>query len=150
MRESEPEIVDVTGTARVLAQMLKSDPQGLDKEHFARGDKMLTFYQDTNFGANFKNMNDLKVELLTNLIDDLADRARMLSKAFFGISFTNNKLQTFVCDYGKSPDGTVVYKVGLRDVAAFQRWRSGQNAEITADDINSSIYRLTVEWSRLL
>lgn len=144
------EEVDVLGTAMQLAQLLKEDPQGIDKAEFKRGEILLTFFQDPNFGPSFPNLRDFKTEIVVQAIEDMANRSKILSKSFMGVAFANNALETFNCEYGQSPKGNVVYKIGLRDVVAFQNWRSGQNSEISAEDINASIYRLTVEWSKLL
>ncbi|MBX3035255.1 MAG: hypothetical protein KF865_15160 [Bdellovibrionaceae bacterium] len=146
---SQPK-ADVLNSAMKLAHLLKTDISGLDKSEYDRGDRILSFYVDTQFGANFRNLNEMKIEVLTNVIEDLADRARMLSKAFFGVSFVNNQMESFVCDHGQRPKGNLVFKVSLKDVAAFQRWRAGQEADVQAEDLHAAIYRATVEWSRSL
>lgn len=144
------EDVDVLGTAMRLAEIFKEDPSAIDKAELARGEKLLTFFQDSNFGPSFAGLKDFKSEVLIQAIDDMSNRAKVLAKNFMGVVFRKNALETFVCEYGKTPEGNVVYKVGLRDVVAFQNWRSGQNDEITQEDINAAIYRLTAEWSKIL
>lgn len=141
---------DVLGTAQKLAGLLKGDPQGLDRETYQNGDQLLTFFQDSNYGAGFRNLNAFKIEAVMQAIDDLAGRAKYLTTSYIGVAFSKGKLSTYISPLGESPEGNVVYKIGLKDVAAFQKWRTGQNNEVTPEDINSAIYRLTVEWSRLL
>lgn len=144
------EELDVLGTALRLAQMIRDDSSLIDREEYRRGEKLLTFFQDANFGPSFPGLKEFKAEAVTQAIDDMAERAKVLSKSFFGVAFVKNALETFVCEYGQTPAGNVVYKIGLRDVVAFQKWRGGQNSEITPEDINAAIYRLTAEWSKLL
>ena len=148
--DAENEDVDVLGSAMRLAELIKADPKMIDKAELQRGEKLLTFFQDSNFGPSFPGLNDFKTEVVVQAIDDMSNRAKVLAKSFMGIVFSKNSLEAFVCDYGKSPDGNVVYKIGLRDAVAFQNWRSGQNSEITQEDINAAIYRLTAEWSKIL
>lgn len=141
--------VDVLQMATRLAEILREDPQALDKAEYQRGERQLTLFQDANFGPSFNGLKTLKIEVLSLAIDDLANRAKVLSNQFMGVAFAKNKLGVFLCDHGQTPQGTVVYKIGLRDVVAFQKWRTGQNSEITPEDLHAAIYRLTVEWARL-
>ncbi len=140
---------DVMRTAETLMQMLKSDSSGLDREAYQKGDRMLSFFQDNNYGESFRDLSKQKIEILKQAIEDLSSRGKILTNSYLGVCFSHNRLSVFICPYGESPEGNVVCKIGIKDVAAFQRWRTGQNPEITPEDIHAAIYRLIVEWSRV-
>jgi len=141
---------DVLGPAETLATILREDKSALDKETFRRGEQILTIFQDSNFGRSTRGLNETRVDIVQQAILDMADRGKILSKSFLGVTFLKNQVQTFVCDYGESPEGNVVYKIGLKDVVAFRNWRQGQNDDINQDDINAAIYRLAAEWASFL
>lgn len=140
---------DVLGSAKRLMQILREDSANIDTAELARGERMLALYQDPNFGPGFKNIKEIKAQILQDCIMDLSDRARMLSKAFFAVVFANNQLEPAICDYGEKSKGTLVFKIALRDVAAFQRWRGGESSEITGEDLHSAIYYLIAEWAKI-
>jgi hypothetical protein len=147
MADSE---VDILGSALRLAEILKADPKSLDKNAFAIGNAQLVIYLDHNFSNQFEGLKDLKADVITRSIEDLADRAKLLSRSYLGVAFINNQLDVFECDYAHKPEGSVVYKIGLKNTAAFQKWRTGQVSEISAEDIHAAIYRLTFEWAQNL
>lgn len=138
---------DVLGTARKLAEIIKADKQALDRETYRRGDRLLAIFQDPNYGRSTRGLSETRLEIIQQAIDDMANRAKVLSRSFFGVTFVNNQVRPFVCQYSETPEGNIVYKIGLKDVVAFQSWRQGQNNEINQDDINAAIYRLTAEWA---
>lgn len=142
--------VDVVGTAGKLAEIMKEDSSAIDRLVSQAGDRFLVFFQDANFTDSFKDLRSKKIEVIQSAIDDLSQKGRMLGGNFIGVSFLNGAMETFICEYGQSPEGNVVYKIGLKDVAAFLKWRNGQNDDINQDTLNAGIYRLTLEWSRLL
>lgn len=142
--------IDVVGTAEKLAHIMKEDSSAIDRIAAQAGDRFLIFFHDTNFTDSFKDLRTKKIEVIQMAIDDLSQKGKMLAANFVGVSFLNGAMETFICEYGETPEGNVVYKIGLKDVAAFLRWRSGQNDEINQDTLNAGIYRLTLEWSRLL
>lgn len=141
---------DVLGPAEQLANILREDKNFLEKDTYRRGDQILTFFQDPNFGRSTKGLTETRIDIVQQAILDMADRGKILSKSFLGVTFLKNQVQTFICEYGEAPEGNVIYKIGLKDVVAFRNWRQGQNDEINQDDINAAIYRLTAEWASLL
>lgn len=138
---------DVLGPAEKMALILSEDPQGVDKDSFKRGDRLLVIFNDPNYGRKMKGLPKYKIEVIMQAIDDLSGRGKILAESYLGVSFRDNKLQTFSSAYSESPKGSVIFKVGIKNIAAFQNWRNGAIDEIGQDDINAAIYRLTVEWS---
>jgi hypothetical protein len=146
---SEPR-PDVLGPAQKLANIIKEDPSMIDRESYKRGDKLLVIFADPNFGNSIKGMSRYKTEVIMEAIEDLAGRGKLLAEGTLCVLFSANKLKTSLVKFGESPDGNVVFKVGVRDTIAFQRWRNGAINEINQDDINAGIYRLTAAWAELL
>ncbi|MCX7979203.1 MAG: hypothetical protein N2578_09395 [Bdellovibrionaceae bacterium] len=141
------EWADVIGTAQRLAEIIKQDRSAIDRGEYQRGDALLAFFEDPNFGTR-GGLPELKVQVLHQCLEDLATHAKVLAEAYVGIVFLNNNFEIFISPYGESPEGTVVYKVGLKNYAAFQRWRRGEATEVGQEDINAGIYRLAVELAR--
>jgi hypothetical protein len=83
-------------------------------------------------------------------IEDMSGRAQILSANSIGVTFLKNKLQTFLIPFGGTTEGAIVYKVGTKNIIAFQKWRQGEPPDISQEDIYSAIYRLIYEWSKLL
>lgn len=141
--------VDVLKTALRFAEMLKEDPKGIDRTELQRGARLLSLFQDSNYSDGFRDLRAVKTQLLHLVIEDLADRARTLSGSYFGIFFSKGKLVHGAYEYGSEAEGSLVYKVALKDVAGFQRWRKGEGSEYSPEDLHAGIYMLTVELSRL-
>lgn len=147
--EDDKTSVDVLATAERLAALIGRDPGGIDRDEMRRGEKLLVVYQDPNFSDGFKGLRVTKGELLREIITDLADRARKLSSGYYCLVFRNNLIEKVFLPYSEAPQGTLVFKVALKDVAGFQRWRKGEGSELSPDDLHAGIYLLTVELSRL-
>lgn len=142
--------VDVIGTALRFAELLKEDPRAVDRAELQRGERLLSLYQDANYSDGFRNLRALKAELFKTVIEDLADRARVLSGSYYGVFFVKGQLKSGAFEYASSPEGSLVYKIALKDVAGFQKWRKGEGSSYTPEDLHAGIYLLTVELSRLL
>lgn len=141
--------VDVLETAIQFAELLRADPQGIDRTELERGRRLLSLFQDSNYTDGFQGLRLLKTRLIHDAIRDLSDRARILSGSYFGVFFLNGKLVQGTHEYGAETKGSLVYKIALKDVAGFQRWRKGESTELSAEDLHAGIYQLTVELSRL-
>jgi hypothetical protein len=141
---------DVLGSAEQLAQILHKDRNALDRDSLRRGDLFLSIFNDKNFGRNVPGLNSSKLDVIKQAIEDLAGRGKILGKSYVGVTFYENAMQPFVRSYGENPPGNIVFKVGIKNIAAFQNWRNGSADEISEDDINAAIYRLTFEWSTVL
>lgn len=136
--------------ASEFAKILADDPKELNQAELNRGSAVLLVYNDENFGSRFTDLKSLKLSVLKMAIEDISGRAQILSSNTIGVTFLENKLQTFLTPFGGTTEGTVVYKIGIKNVIAFQKWRQGESSEILQEDINSAIYKLIYEWSKLL
>tara|TARA_B110001454_G_scaffold219202_1_gene251991 strand:- start:81926 stop:82369 length:444 start_codon:yes stop_codon:yes gene_type:complete len=136
--------------ASEFAKILADDPKELNQAELNRGNSVLLVYNDENFGSRFPDLNSLKLSVLKMAIEDISGRAQILSANSIGVTFLENKLQTFLTPFGGTTEGTIVYKIGIKNTIAFQKWRQGEATDISQEDINSAIYRLVFEWSKLL
>ncbi len=136
--------------AQEFAQILAAEPKELNQAEIARGNSVLLVYSDDNFGARFIDLKNLKLSVVKMAIEDISGRAQILSSNTIGVVFLENKLQTFLTPLGAQTTGNVVYKIGIKNTIAFQAWRQGEASEISQEDINSAVYRLVFEWSKLL
>jgi hypothetical protein len=133
-----------------FAKILAADPKELNQTELARGNNILLVYSDENFGVRFPDLKDLKLGVIKLALEDISSRAQILSGNTIGITFLENRLQTYLTPFGCLTEGTIVYKIGIKNIIAFEKWRKGELSEISQEDINSAIYRLAYEWSKLL
>lgn len=141
---------NVLDPASELAQILANDPKELNQPELNRGNSIILIYSDENFGARFSDLNALRLSVIKMAIEDISGRAQILATNTIGVTFLDNKLQTYLTPFGATTPGTIVYKVGIKDIISFQKWRKGEMGTISQEDINSAIYRLIYEWSKLL
>ncbi len=141
---------NVLEPAEIFAQILADDPKEFNSSEFNKGSNILLVYSDDNFGSRFTDLKNLKLSVIKMAIEDISGRAQILSSNIIGVTFLENKLQTFLTPFGAQTSGTVVYKIGIKNTLAFQKWRQGEASDISQSDINSAVYRLVYEWSLLL
>ncbi len=150
--KSQDDGPDVLGPAKKLAQILHKDPKSLDQITYDRGDDLLTLFSDEIYGKRLDDLAKLKIEAIQQAIDDLAARGKILVAACFGVTYLEDEeqVQLFITPYEETPSGSILFKIGLRDVEAFKAWRNGNLDQLDEEDINAAIYRLTAEWATLL
>ena len=136
--------------AMEFAQIMAEDPKEVNQAELTRGSHVLLVYEDSNFGSRFSELKNLKISVLKMAIEDISGRAQILSTNTIGVTFLDNKLQTYLTPLGGTTSGTVVYKIGIKNIMAFQKWRQGESSEIAQDDINSAVYKMVYEWSKLI
>lgn len=141
---------NVLTPAMEFAQVLAADPKEVNQAEINRANNFILVYTDDNFGSRFADLKALKTSVIKMAIEDISGRAQILSSNSIGVTFLENKLQTFITPFSGVTSGTTVYKIGIKNIMAFQKWRQGESSEISQDDINSAIYRLVYEWSKLL
>jgi len=141
---------NVLGPAAELAQILADDPKELNQYEVNRGNSVILIYSDENFGTRFGDLKSLRLNVIKMAIEDISGRAQILATNTIGVTFLDNKLQTYLTPFGATTPGTIVYKVGIKDVISFQKWRKGEMGAISQEEMNSAIYRLIYEWSKQL
>lgn len=142
---------NVLAPAMEFAQILAKEPRELNQAELTRGGNFLLVYTDDNFGSRFTELKSLKESVIKMAIEDISGRAQILSTNTIGVTFLENKLQTYLTPFNGTTSGTVVYKIGIKNVIAFQKWRQGDTStDISQEDVNSAVYKLVHEWSKLL
>jgi hypothetical protein len=140
----------VSETAMELAEIFKEDPSSLEKSDLERGTGYIMINEDLNFGNSFRGLKEFKIESICTAIDDLASGADKLRSGIIGVTFFQNKLQTFYSTHDQSQQGTVVFSIALKRVVAFKNWRLNEGDDVDQDEINYSIYFLTHLLSKLI
>ena len=146
----QPQRANVLEPAEKYAQILAQNPSEINKVELERGNQALLIYSDDNFGSRFADLNSAKISVVKMAIEDISGRAQILATNTIGVTFLENKLQNFLTPISGQTGGTLVYKIGIKNILAFQKWRQGETGELTQDDLNAAVYRLVVEWSRLM
>lgn len=152
---------ELVQSAIELAHLIKGDRHLLEKSLYEQGSGVVGIFCDSNFKDSFQNMRELKVDILTNAIEDLATGGGRLLLATLGITYQTGKLQPYIEMLGAAPGGNIIYSINLKQRAAFKHWRdieqtaeraaqSGEDFELSQTDINAAIYRLTVALSEVL
>lgn len=148
MDESIEQKETVLHTAFRLAQILKEDPAALDKEAYVQGDQWLEIKSLED--SRFPDLNQKKIGVIQQSIQDLASWGKTLASAYMGLTYYESELQSYIAEYGESPLGESLFSVAFRNPEALKDLRSGGREHLSEEDMNTVIYRLTVEWSRLL
>ena len=142
--------VDVIKSAEELATIMKEDPNFIEKPLIQKGDELLGIFSDDSFRGSFKNFDKMKIEAIKIAIEDLSMGGTSLISSTIGLTFKNNKIQTYIVPFGTMASGNVMYSISLKDRAAFKNWRQKGEFEIPQEDLNVAIYRLTALWSELM
>jgi len=142
--------VDIKGSSLELAQMIKQDPSLVEKELLNLGNELVGFFEDSNFSNGFQNYQQLKIELMNMVLEDLAMGAITLKTSHIGLTFQNGKIKTFITPFGVPPSGNLMMSISLKNVVAFQKWRSGVQGDIDQEHLNAAIYRVIVSLAKVL
>ena len=146
-KDSKPEVLN---SAFRLAQIIKEDPDSLDTATWSKGDDFLVIFNDSELKQKTEDLVELKIKVIQQAIEDLSERGNILSEASMGLIFYDNQAQAFISHYKEAPLGKIVFKIGIKDTNAFIEWRKGATDQITEDDINAAIYRLTALWAEFI
>ncbi len=142
--------VDIKASSLELAQILKDNPAMIEKDLFEQGHELVAFFEDSNFSDQFQNFREMKKELLSMVLEDLAMGAITLKTSNVGLTFLNGKVRTFITPFGSPQSGNLMMSVSLKNVVAFKNWRSGTDQEIDQEHLNAAIYRVVVALSKVL
>ncbi len=142
--------VDIKNSSLELAQLIKQDPSLIEKELLNVGHELIGIFEDANFSHQFQNYHEMKIELFSVVLEDLAMGGTTLKSSQIGLTFSNGKVKTFIAPFGTSHQGNLMMSVSLKNVAAFKKWRSGDQGEIEQEHLNAAIYRVIVALSKVI
>jgi len=142
----------ILDTTVELAKLMHEDPTGIEKEILQAGENLVGIFSDPNYTKKrFKKLDQQKIETLKSAVEDISSGVQTLRSSTLGLSYKGNEINSYISPHGSTPEGTVIYSVNWKNIAAFKNWRNeGSETAVNQDDINSAIYYLTVEISRLL
>lgn len=132
-----------------LVHIIANDRGSIDRSDYKLGSESVGIFHDSNFSDSFKNLKDLKKQVLHDAIEDLSTGANNLRSGQYGVVFSQNSLSKFLSTHDAPPQGQVIFSIFLKDVVAFKNWRNNEGDELPQDEINSSIYFLIVTLSQL-
>lgn len=149
-RVKKQKLIDILAPSLEIATIMAVDKDFAEKEILKKGDELIGFFSDPNYGMNFQNLRQMKVEAIKLAIEDLATGGTTLRSSTVGLSFTNGKIVTYIVPFGSKPEGTSIFNINLKNLFAFKNWRNDSKLEIPQDDLNVAVYRLAYEWSKLM
>jgi hypothetical protein len=135
-----------------LADILKQDPSSLDKALLKKGEELVSVFSDATYNTRrFPDLNMKKIEVLEKAIDDVAMGVLILRSSVIGLMNKGGKIIPYVNPHGSNPDGDVVFNIKWKNIVAFKSWRKEDGTEdVSQDDVNASIYKLTVDISKYM
>lgn len=140
---------DLFASAEKLAEILANDPDALDEDILSRGEQWLDIKSfDPESDEDFPDMNEKKILVLQNAIKDLAQRGKLFTSAFLGLTYYEGSLQPFIAQYGEIPLGDVYLSIEFKRPDLLAQWRQGDLSHIDDDEINYMVYYLTWYWAQ--
>lgn len=124
-----------------ITNIYKTHPNSIPKEALKEASSLVSVFENHQFGPNFKNLRDKKIELFEMCLLDISMGGDMLRAGSFQISFKNGQLQCQHKYFGDASDGELVYSVSLKNQVAFQGFKKNEADEISQEHINQlSLY----------
>jgi hypothetical protein len=134
-----------------LAQLMSASPARIEKSITAKGENLVGIFSDENYTEKrFKNLRQLKLDILQRAVEDIAVGVSVLRSSTFGLAISNNKINHFISPHGVLPDGNVIFSINWKDIKAFKNWRRESSHDVSQDDVNAAIYYLSAEIAKLL
>ncbi len=145
------EQLNILNSVDELSALMKESPGGIDQDVVTKGEELISLFNDDNYTPQrFPSLNANKIEILRRVIEDISMGVMILRSSSIGLTARNNELQPYIVPHGTLPQGNVVFSVNWKKIVSFKNWRKGSTDPVSQDDINTAIYFLTVEISRLL
>lgn len=124
---------ELGGLSKSLAEtkrLIAASEDGLDVERIKRAEAVI------EVRGLYQKAGEDRAKALQKAIDDLANGASKIKKAYFGTKQYAHWYGQFVeCSYGYGPShGSVIFAIGLR--------RSEFGRQLTEDEINDCLYYL--------
>lgn len=141
--------VNIRSSVLKIAELMLSHPGGIEFSFIRQGAEFLALFEDLTFSENLPNFVELKKELFLMVAEDLAMGGVALKTSSIGLKYTNNEIKTFISPFGSTDSGNVVFSITIRQVAAFKNWRKVEVIEFSSDQLNSAIYYLAHELSKI-
>ncbi len=137
------EILDIFPGVMELAELLRAHPRHIDKEKIKRGDELLIFFEDQTYKDSFKGLRQEKIRAIETVCRDISEGGEILQSATVGVSFNSGKMVQMKVPLGGTPPGNMIFSIGWRSKRAFHGWRNEAGSEVSQEDTNAILYRLS-------
>lgn len=134
----------------LLAKAMKENPELVELPLVSEGEALFAIYQDTNFSDRFKGVKELKTATYKMAIEDISMGAPMLTQSVIGLTFKENRIQTYISPHGNPISGNNVFSISLKNLVAFKSYRAGISDPVADQLINSGLYFLAFHLSKYL
>ncbi len=124
-----------------VSRIYHESPQSIPREDLKEASSLISIFENQQFGENFRNIKEIKMQLFDECLLDIAGGGELLRTGIFQICFRANQLEVSHRFFGESTSGDLVYSVSLKKQAAFQSFKQTEADEIPQDQINKlSLY----------
>ena len=128
-----------------LKNLMRENPQEIDKELIRAGEKTVAVYFDPNYGPNVESYRQLKIKMLRTALNDLMSGGYLLKTRKIGFIFKDNRLSEYNIPYNEmNPAGQVAGSISLKVMRAFDGYRTKTEEERALDEEhrNAAVYYL--------
>lgn len=136
-------------TVEKLKTLLKQDVRRIDADLVREANKHIGFFIDANFHNSFKNLFEMKEQVIQQAIMDISSGAEQLKSGQFGVVFNKDTFNNFYTLHGEDVPGTITFTIFLKKFKAFQNFRETEADDLDQDLLNILTYRLVVFWAQL-
>lgn len=147
---SEAKRVNIRQSVFELAQFMNAYPQGFNKEDFEVGNRFLSLYLNPEFEFNDITKKSLLKETYFRACDDMSSGGQILLNGHLGLQFYENQIQVYETEFENPPLGTILVRIAIQDLIAFNKWRTETMIEIPQHTTNCAIYFLAFKLKDLL
>lgn len=142
--------VNIRTSAIELAEYLKEHPEDIDRAEYNIGFQYLAVYFNEQFKLQSDEHRELMIESILRCIEDLSTGGEQLRAGMMGLQFYENKVEHFVSTHESQPLGTMVFRIAIKHLIAFQAWRTREGEELPQLQTNCAVYCLVVLLSNYL
>ena len=152
MKNEDTPKQNIVDFAHKLAQLMKSEPSGVEKPLLKRGEELVGVWSDPTYNLRrFPDLHKRKIEVLEKAIEDVSVGVMTLRSSSIGLLQKAGKLSPYITPHGSPPNGDVVFSINWKNIVAFKNWRREDGTDdISQDDINAAIYKLTASMAEFL
>ena len=149
MKSSQTKSIDIDPVVEQLLALMRQFPSVRDEADLSLGRKTISISMDSIYLSRMldpKPFRDLQTDVLREAINDLAAGAITLMNSYLGIKIDAGRLVR-ASDFYSSPE-SLVYKIELKDAAAFQNSSNRRDFEFHEKTANAAIYYLIDQLSK--
>lgn len=143
-----PEPKEFFETLMELAELMKADPRGINPDLNKLGDELIGVFEDPNFRSQIQHLQKQKIHAIEMAARDISEGGQTLLSSTIGVSFREGRLMPFITPRVSTPQGNVVFSLNWKAHRASNRPTAAQ--DITQDQVNAALYRLSVILSKTI